>query len=350
MKVLVIQNKMIGDVLASTVICEVIKKEYPDSEIHYLIRKNTFPVVEHNPYIDKIVFFDEYSNKGILELMKFGKALKKENYDTVIDAYGNFRSLIPTYFSGAKNRIGTYKWYTQMFLTQTVVPDTKGNGTANAFRVLLAETAIGKKTPLIYPKIYLSETEIAIAKKQVEHSLDTTKPLFMISVLGSKESKSLPKKYMAELLNTIAAAKDCQLVFNYMPNQQVEAKEIYDLCTVATQQKIVFDFYAKGLRGFLAVLSQCDALIGNEGGATNMAKALSIPTFTIYAPWINRTSWNIFEETGWHEVVHLSDYFEAMYKNKHPKNFKKKALEWYDKLKPELFKVKIEDFIKKINR
>ena len=56
MKVLVIQIKMIGDVLASTVICEAIKKEHPDWEVHYLIQKSTFPVVENNPFIDKVIF------------------------------------------------------------------------------------------------------------------------------------------------------------------------------------------------------------------------------------------------------------------------------------------------------
>jgi heptosyltransferase II len=81
-----------------------------------------------------------------------------------------------------------------------------------------------------------------------------------------------------------------------------------------------------------------------------MSKALNIPTFTIYAPWINRTSWNIFEETGLHEIVHLSDYYPELYKNKHPKNFKEKALEWYDKLNPELFKEKLHGFVAKISQ
>jgi len=81
-----------------------------------------------------------------------------------------------------------------------------------------------------------------------------------------------------------------------------------------------------------------------------MSKALNIPTFTIYAPWINRTSWNIFEETGLHEIVHLSDYYPDLYKNKHPKNFKEKALEWYDKLNPELFADKLQQFVKKISQ
>lgn len=350
MKVLVIQIKMIGDVLASTVICEAIKKEHPNWEVHYLIQKNTFPVVENNPFVDKVLFFEESNYKGISGLFRLGTELKSEKYDTVIDVYGKFQSLIPTYLSGARNRIGTYKWYSKLFLTETVIPDTECNGTANAFRILLAKTAIKKGIQQIFPKIHLTPSEIDNAKNQIASQLDVTKKIVMVSVLGSGKNKSLPDAYMANVLNTIAATADLQLVFNYMPNQQEEAKAIFDLCDANAQSKIVFDFYVKGLRGFLAVLSQCDALVGNEGGATNMSKALNIPTFTIYAPWINRTSWNIFEETGLHEIVHLSDYFPELYKNKHPKNFKEKAFEWYDKLNPELFAEKLQRFVKKISQ
>ncbi|MQP24097.1 lipopolysaccharide heptosyltransferase family protein [Flavobacterium sp. LMO8] len=350
MKVLVIQIKMIGDVLASTVICEAIKKQHPNCEVHYLIQKNTFPVIENNPFIDKVLFFEEEKYKGLSGLFRLGIELKLEKYDTVIDVYGKFQSLIPTYLSGAKKRIGTYKWYSKLFLTETVIPDTECNGTANAFRILLAKTAIKKEIPQIFPKIHLTPSEIENAKNQIISQLDVTKKIVMISVLGSGKNKSLPDASMATVLNKIAATVDVQLVFNYMPNQQEEAKAIFDLCDANAQSKIIFDFYVKGLRGFLAVLSQCDALVGNEGGATNMSKALNIPTFTIYAPWINRTSWNIFEETGLHEIVHLSDYFPDLYKNKHPKNFKEKALEWYDKLNPELFTEKLQRFVKKISQ
>jgi hypothetical protein len=46
----------------------------------------------------------------------------------------------------------------------------------------------------------------------------------------------------------------------------------------------------------------------------------------------------------------LSDYFPELYKKKHPKNFKEKALEWYDKLNPSLFNEKLQRFITKISQ
>ncbi|MGX7668346.1 glycosyltransferase family 9 protein [Flavobacterium pedocola] len=351
MKVLVIQQKMIGDVLASTAICEAIKTSHPDWEVHYMIHSGTRPVVDHNPFIDKIVVFDPPKKNALKELIRFGKELKKEKYDAVIDVYAKWESIIPSFLSGAKIRISNRKWYTRLVYTNTIVPKKNIEGSAIAHRLQLAETLLLTESPVAFPKIYLTKEEILTAKSNMNARLNTSLPVFMISVLGSGKTKSLPPMQMAETLDIIAEENNnIQLLFNFMPNQEEEAKEIYNLCKPETQQKIIFDFYTKGLRTFLAVLSQCDAMIGNEGGAVNMAKALNIPTFTIFSPWINKSSWNMLNDNETHVAVHLNDYYPEIYNRKHAKKFKKQALELYKKLSPDLYKTELVKFLKQISK
>ena len=53
----------------------------------------------------------------------------------------------------------------------------------------------------------------------------------MIGVLGSGYNKTYPHAYMAEVINLIVnEQKDCQILFNYIPKQESDAKAIYDLC------------------------------------------------------------------------------------------------------------------------
>ena len=49
MKILVIQQKMIGDVLISSIICNNLRIAYPEAQIDYLIYPFTKPAVENNP-------------------------------------------------------------------------------------------------------------------------------------------------------------------------------------------------------------------------------------------------------------------------------------------------------------
>ena len=98
--------------------------------------------------------------------------------------------------------------------------------------------------------------------------------------------------------------------------QELKAKTVYNFCRKETQQYIHFEVFGKSLREFLAITYHCNALIGNEGGAINMAKALNIPTFTIFSPWIIKEAWNMFEDDKTHVSIHLKDVKPELYKDK----------------------------------
>ena len=68
---LVIQHKMIGDVLVSSLICTNLKKAYPNAQIDYLVNDNTIPVLDGNSNIDNIIIFNEKEQKSFNKLLQF---------------------------------------------------------------------------------------------------------------------------------------------------------------------------------------------------------------------------------------------------------------------------------------
>ena len=94
-------------------------------------------------------------------------------------------------------------------------------------------------------------------------------------------------------------------------------------------------------------MNQCDLIIGNDGGAINMAKALGKPSFIIFSPWIEKKIWATFEDEIHHLSVHLKDYRSDLFGQKSEKMLKKEALSLYEEFKPEFFKDKIESFLEK---
>uniref|UniRef100_UPI0030DC01EB glycosyltransferase family 9 protein n=1 Tax=uncultured Marixanthomonas sp. TaxID=757245 RepID=UPI0030DC01EB len=119
MKVLVIQQKMIGDVLTSTVLFEVLRNHFPEAELHYLVNSHTIPVIENNPVIDKVIPFTNEVESSKSEFKALRESVKKEGYDVVIDAYAKISSAWIAKSSGAKYRISYKKWYTQFAYTHT---------------------------------------------------------------------------------------------------------------------------------------------------------------------------------------------------------------------------------------
>ena len=344
---------MIGDVLASSILFEAIKHQYPDAELHYLINTHTFPVVDQNPYIDKIQFFTPEHENSKLKLFKLAKQLRKENYDVIIDVYSKLSSNLITLLSKAKIKVSIDKGRNKLLYSNLYKHKAKADtnaGLAIENRLQLLQPLNIDTSKIVRPKIYLTDQEKTDAKNFLEsHHVDTNKPIYMIGVLGSGPNKTYPFDYMASVIDTIIKTQpESQILFNYIPKQEADAKAILDLCESETQKHIHFEVFGKSLRDFLAITSHCDALIGNEGGAINMAKALNIPTFTIFSPWIKKEAWNMFDDGKKHLSVHLKDYDNQPYLGiNHPKELKSQASELYLKFKPSYFE---EDLVKFLER
>jgi heptosyltransferase-2 len=344
MKVLVIQKKRIGDVLTSTIIFEALKEKFPESELHYLIYENAVDVVKNNPFIDKLIILDDKARKSKIEFIKFLFSIRKEKYDVVIDAYGKPNSVLIGWFSGAKKTITFYKNYAKLLYSDTIYRTEKSFSSATRaieHRMQLLEP-LGIRFKEIAPKIVITEKEIEAAKTDLANSkIDLSKPIIMISAVGSNKLKTYKTDYLAEVLDEICNQKEVQFLFNYLPYQKEIALEIYNQCNENTKKKIFIDYYKEDLREFLAVTKLCQALIGNEGGATNMSKALSVPTFTLFSPTVPKEDWNMFENGTTNVSVHINDY-EII--KKITFNEEETTLS-YAKFKPHLFKNKLINFI-----
>lgn len=351
MKILVIQQKMIGDVLVSSIICNNLRTAYPNAQIDYLVYASTTAVLEGNPNIDNIILFEEKHRQSKKELLNLGLQIRKEKYDLVIDAYSKLESWILVFLSNAKRRI-SYKKPGRSFLYTDNVPFKpfpKTNlGLAIERRLSLLEPLDLKIEIDPVPKLFVSENEnqeaIAIFEK---HQVRKDRKTVMISLLGSEKLKTYPLEFMSKVVDYIADFTDVNILFNYFPKQLEEAKTVFNACKPSTQEKIYFDLLGGDLRSFIGIVNQCDLIIGNDGGAINMAKALEKPSFIIFSPWIEKKIWATFEDGIHHLSVHLKDYHEDLFEGKSEKTLKKEALSLYQEFKPEYFKDKIESFLEK---
>ncbi|APY11960.1 glycosyltransferase [Seonamhaeicola sp. S2-3] len=347
MKILVIQQKMIGDVLTSSILFEALRHRYNDAQLYYLINEHTYPVVKNNPFIDCFIFFTKDAETSKKELFKLVKTVRKHNYDIVIDVYSKISSNIITLFSGAKTKISYHKFYTSFLYNHNI----KRKRTTDDLKDLAIENRLQLLKPLgieslnIKPKIHLTNTEIEESKHFLQsRGLDLSTPIFMISVLGSSSNKTYPSPYMANVIDTIVEQTNGQVLFNYIPKQKQLALEIFNYCNKKTKPAIFFDVFGKSLREFLAISYHCKALIGNEGGAINMAKALNLNTFAIFSPWIDKATWSLFESKN-NVSVHLKDFKPEIF-TKPEKKYKKEADRLYKLFEPILFEEKLIEFLK----
>jgi heptosyltransferase-2 len=349
MKILVIQQKMIGDVLISSIICNNLRKAYPKAQIDYLVYEATTPVLEGNTNIDNIILFQEKHRKSKSALLQLALTIRATKYDVLIDAYSKLESWLLVALSGAKRKI-SYKKPGRTFLYTDNVP-------FEAYPETNLGLAIERRLSLLkplglsisidpLPKLFVTEEETSKAKTLLEqHLVKSDKKKIMISLLGSENLKTYPLHYMATVVDTIACNRDVAILFNYFPKQLEAAKTVYNACQKETQQKIYFEVLGGDLRSYIALMNECDVIIGNDGGAINMAKALNKPSFIIFSPWIEKKIWATFEDGIQHCSVHLQDFKPELFVSKSEKELKKEALALYQEFKPEFFLEQLNQFL-----
>ncbi len=86
MKLLILRFSSIGDIVLTTPVIRCLKKQLPGAEIHYVCKKYFSTVLEHNPYIDRLICFEKDVSEIIPEL-------KNDHYDYIIDLHHNIRTL-----------------------------------------------------------------------------------------------------------------------------------------------------------------------------------------------------------------------------------------------------------------
>src|ERR1700744_614785 len=86
MKFLIIRFSSIGDIVLTTPVVRCLKKQVATAEIHYLTKAAFRPLLEANPYIDKIHCLDK-------DLDALFPVLQAEDFDYVIDLHRNLRTM-----------------------------------------------------------------------------------------------------------------------------------------------------------------------------------------------------------------------------------------------------------------
>ena len=350
-KILVIQQKRIGDVLMGTVICNQLRKMYPDAQIDYMVYAFTREMAENNPNIDNIILFQD-SDRKVGNLLKFAWKIRKTKYDTVIDAYTKMDSWVTTRLSGAKQRISYKKFGRGLYYNILVDKNSRPASIAGPVieqRLALLEPL--KKDNIEYdpyPRIYLTDEEKEKGKKLLQEAgIDLTKKLVVAGIYGSVKNKTYPEKYMLEVMRHVLSNSSAQIVLNYFPDQK-EAAEKFSK-QLGHPHHVFIGLAGKSLRELAWLVAHADAYIGNDCGHTNLAKALEIPTFTIFSPFIRRESWGIFDDGIKNLSVHLNDFKPELIQGKPYKQLKKESADLYYDFLPEYIISKLDSYLQGLN-
>lgn len=303
-KILVIKLRQIGDVLLSTPVFEVLKRNFPESHLTVLVNKGTEQVIENNPFVDEIITFERKIKKlpplrRLSQEFDFFRKIFKCKFDMTWDLTGGDRSAILSLISGAKKRIGFRvkgllgKKY---FYTHAFEPNWNVHAITMNLEIL-KKAGLKINNPKV--SLYLSEEEKRKAMNflnninfKISKKTNSNKQQKIIIVHPTSRwlFKCWKDEYMAEVIKWLISQKHIVLLSSSPEKKEIEKIELIlsYLPEIRNSDQLINLAGKVTLREFIAICSVCDMYFGIDTAPMHIAAAWGKPTIALFGPSSSR--------------------------------------------------------------
>ncbi|MFH0735008.1 MAG: glycosyltransferase family 9 protein [bacterium] len=280
--ILIIRTDRIGDVVLTLPLAQKIKKFNPKAKLIFMVKEYTKPIVELNPYVDKIITIDNLSFMDILNIFK------KEKFDTVIHVYPKLKFALCSFLAGIENRIGTgYRYYSLLFNKKVFEHRKSGNKHELEYNLqLLKEIGIGDNIINDSVDFSIHPDKESIAKINtflIDREIDNKLPTIIIHPGSGGSAIDMPIGKFYELVVLLAQSLQFNVLITGSQNEN-------DICEKLVVSKNVHNFSGKlSLKELIALINISDMLIANSTGPIHLAAALNKNVIGFY-PKFNECS------------------------------------------------------------
>ena len=263
--------------MLTTPVLQRLREQYPGSKIVCLVNAGTEMVLRHNPHVDEILVVER---GGIIGQVQFGLALRKREFDCVIDLTDGDRSAFLSWISGATVRIGfnrEKRWRGRLY-TECVPVHGQRRHVVDQHGQTLTAVRIDSGA-LEHPKVYVSEEDQQRAQACLrEHSL--TEGLWvMIHPAARYWFKAWPLERFAELCDRLSADGFTSVLVGQEQDQEKGVK-----IQERANAKVLSCIGQTDLLELAALMKHAALFIGNDTGLMHIAAAVECPVLGLFGP------------------------------------------------------------------
>lgn len=293
--ILIIKLSAIGDVVHTLPLLEILRKNFPESRIDWLIEEEAGRIIDYHSCVDHVIVSRRKSwQKRIFriseipdvarEIGRFLNRLRSAKYELVIDLQGLFKSGLLTGLSKGERKIASTggKEASRLFLTEKPYP------------VNYSEHAIERYLKVIgYLGCRMDSWEGAIPvresdKKPIDlffrkNNIQDQRAIAINPMARWKTKLWEPDKFSL-LADRLQKELSCRIIFTGSKDDRPHVSNILD-----QTKNGPFNLAGRtSLKELAYLYSKCRVLISTDTGPMHMAAAMGCPVVAIFgptAPW-----------------------------------------------------------------
>ncbi len=252
-----------------------IRKTYPDAHISFLTEPPSNQVLRYNPYLSEILVSQKKASLREYCLLLW--QIRQSNFDLVIDFFGNPRSALISWISGAEYRIGFDFPGRRLYYTQHVALKGKETYAAEHKSFLLEPLKISLDS--LELDFFVDHSDRAYANSLFEH-MNLGKNDFVVSIspVSRQPYKVWPAQNFSGIADRLIEKFGAKVLFTYGPGEEHFVERVRQhMC-----HKALPDYPVPTLRQAKAIFEKVDLHLGNDNGLCHFAIAAGIPTVAVF--------------------------------------------------------------------
>ncbi len=276
--ILIVRTDRIGDLVLTLPLAGLIKKQYPNCKVSFLVHEYTKNIVSNHPFIDDVIVLKE--NDGRVSLFDNLNTIKSKKFDTCIMVYPTFVLSLIMFLSGIKNRIGTgYRWYSFLFNHKVYEHRKNAERHELEFNVNLLEKLNIKNNvdeSNVSYDLKINQSSLNIVNKFLsDENIDSSKQIIIVHPGSGGSSVDLPVHKFVELVKKLDE-DNYQIILTGNKNEA-------ELCEKIKSSSKAKNFAGKfNLDELTALISKSVMFISNSTGPIHIAAALEKFTVGFY--------------------------------------------------------------------
>jgi len=264
----------LGDVVLTLPILPILRFCFPDAHIAMLLKRYTGEIVEGNPYLNELIWYDE--GAGPVPFWKMRRELQARNFDAAVVVYPRFRLAWLMTLAGIPIRIGTgFRFYS--FLFNRRVYEHRKNATRHEVDYnigLLRELGCRREGE---PEFFIN---IPDASRQRIRELTKQAGDRRIVVLHPGSGGSA-REWPATRFGALAAMLQKDHVSIFVTGTEVEKEKVEQVVSQSGGNGVSLAGKLN-VKELAALLEQADLFVSNSTGPLHIAVAVGTSVVGIY--------------------------------------------------------------------
>jgi lipopolysaccharide heptosyltransferase II len=293
-----------GDVILTTPLVRRLKEAFPEAKLSYLTQDTFAPLLWNNPHLDEVIAWPVRGS--FAEQWRVYYQVRQRRFDLAIDLFGNPRTALMTWMTGASIRVGgDFRGRGKLYNVRLPAPITELNAIDFHWRSL---EALGIDKGDDRTEIFLTEEEKKWARNFLEEmSIEVARPIVGLHPGATWPNKRWPEKYFAELARRLVD-RNIQVLITQGPGEEKIVMEVMRQIAPPklTGAANIISLPVLALRQLASVQKQMQVFVANDCGVMHLAVAAGTPTIGLFGP-SQPHNWFPYDRAAghlalWHEI------------------------------------------------